>query len=25
MIATVCYGGATVLTLVAGYVLWTFP
>jgi fumarate reductase subunit D len=25
MIATVCYGGATVLTLVAGYLLWTFP
>lgn len=25
LIATITYGGATVLTLVAGYLLWTFP
>ncbi len=25
LIATICYGGATVLTLVAGWLLWTFP
>ena len=25
LIATVCYGGATVLTLLAGYLLWKFP
>jgi fumarate reductase subunit D len=24
LIAVVCYGGATLLTLVAAYVLWTF-
>lgn len=25
LIATVCYGGATALTLLAAYLLWTFP
>ncbi len=25
LIALICYGGATVLILVAGYLLWTFP
>jgi fumarate reductase subunit D len=25
LIATITYGGATVLTLLAGYLLWTFP
>ncbi len=25
LIATICYGGATALTILAGYLLWTFP
>jgi len=25
LIATICYGGAAALSLVAAYVLWTFP
>ncbi len=25
LIATICYGGATALTFLAAYLLWTFP
>ena len=25
LIATICYGGATALTLLVAYLLWTFP